>query len=363
MPEDFIKLLFVPGRLCLVGEHSDWAGGHRRQNSDIEKGYAIVVPTNQGNYARVKPIPEKKLVYRSSNFPVPLEVSLEGKDLLKIAEGESDLRFVAGTAYEILMNHNGHGRKLSINKRSHGIEIDNYKTDLPIKKGLSSSASVCVLVARAFKEIYDLPLSTRGLMNLAYNGETNTSSRCGRLDQACAYPHPIFMTFDADKIQIEEVKPMHPLYLAIVDLNSKKDTIKILAELNKGFPFPTTDLEKRKHEYLGRINKNLVSRALESIRQGDSKKLGDLMTESQEKFDEYLSPCCPDELTAPKLHQVLSYTPIQSFIYGGKGVGSQGDGCAQLMARDNSSQLSLIETLNSDKELNVHAIPLTIHAD
>ena len=24
--------LFVPGRLCVIGEHSDWAGGFRRLN-------------------------------------------------------------------------------------------------------------------------------------------------------------------------------------------------------------------------------------------------------------------------------------------------------------------------------------------
>ena len=28
----------VPGRVCLVGEHSDWASSYRRFNADIEKG-------------------------------------------------------------------------------------------------------------------------------------------------------------------------------------------------------------------------------------------------------------------------------------------------------------------------------------
>ena len=31
--------LFVPGRICLFGEHTDWAGGYRRINGAIEKGY------------------------------------------------------------------------------------------------------------------------------------------------------------------------------------------------------------------------------------------------------------------------------------------------------------------------------------
>ena len=34
--------LFVPGRLCLFGEHTDWAGMYRSVNSALEKGEAIV---------------------------------------------------------------------------------------------------------------------------------------------------------------------------------------------------------------------------------------------------------------------------------------------------------------------------------
>jgi len=34
--------LFVPGRLCLFGEHSDWAGLQRVINSDIVPGASVV---------------------------------------------------------------------------------------------------------------------------------------------------------------------------------------------------------------------------------------------------------------------------------------------------------------------------------
>lgn len=43
--------------------------------------------------------------------------------------------YVAGTAYRILVSH-----------AVGGLEIDNYRTTLPMSKGLSSSAAVCVLV-------------------------------------------------------------------------------------------------------------------------------------------------------------------------------------------------------------------------
>lgn len=49
-----------------------------------------------------------------------------------------------------------------------GLVIDNYKCDLPLKKGLSSSAAICVLVARAFNRVYSLNMTTRGEMEYAY---------------------------------------------------------------------------------------------------------------------------------------------------------------------------------------------------
>ena len=39
--------LFVPGRLCLFGEHTDWAGHYRTMNADIEPGAAIVTVLNK----------------------------------------------------------------------------------------------------------------------------------------------------------------------------------------------------------------------------------------------------------------------------------------------------------------------------
>lgn len=351
--------IFVPGRLCLFGEHSDWAGGHRRQNSEIERGYAIIVPTDQGNYIRAKPIKEPRLVFKSSQLGQSLDLALKESELIDLAKSGGPFSYVAGVAHEILVNYNGHPGGVIINGYTHGIEIDNYKTDLPIKKGLSSSASICVATAKAFKEVYDLPLSTRGIMNLAYLGEISTPSRCGRLDQACAYNRTIKMAFDGDNVAINEINSSHPVYLVIVDLKSKKDTKKILADLSVGFPFPRGLMDQNKHLYLGKINKDLVARAEKALNNGDSETLGGLMTEAQREFDRYLAPCCREELTSPKLHKLLSYGPIQEYIFGGKGVGSQGDGSAQFVAKNREYQLKLIEFLNSDK-LNVEALPLTI---
>ena len=44
----------MPGRLCLFGEHSDWAGSYMTQNADLVEGQAIVTGINLGIYAIAK---------------------------------------------------------------------------------------------------------------------------------------------------------------------------------------------------------------------------------------------------------------------------------------------------------------------
>lgn len=340
--------LFVPGRLCLFGEHSDWAGGHRRQNSEIGKGYTVVTQTNQGTYAKVKKLEERKLRVKSSLDDKVFEIEMDRDKLLKEAKKGSLFSYITGTAYQIFVHY----------KNIKGLGINNYKTDLPIKKGLSSSASICVLTARAFNKLCGLNLTEEGEMDLAYKGETTTPSRCGRMDQACAFNKPVLMIYDADLFETKPLEVKEDINMIIVDLKKGKNTTKILAELNKGFPFFTNDLEKKKHEYFNEVNKKVVFKAIEQLKEGNVEKLGRLMTEAQEMFDKYLAPACPDELTAPKLHEVLSYPKIQNFIYGGKGVGSQGDGTAQFICKSKEDRENVKTIL--EKELDVECFDLDL---
>src|SRR3972149_2675322 len=171
--------LFVPGRICLFGEPSDWAGGHRRTNAEIEKGYTLISGTNQGIYAEVTPHPTSLVLTSTASDGVvrgPYEIPMEPKALLEEAERGGFWSYMAGVAYQVATNY-----------RVRGLVINNYKNDLPMKKGLSSSAAICVLTARAFNRVYDLKLTVRGEMELAYQGEITTPSRCGRMDQGCAF--------------------------------------------------------------------------------------------------------------------------------------------------------------------------------
>lgn len=345
--------IFVPGRICLFGEHSDWAGGYRRINAEIEKGYTLLTGTDQGIYAEVEPHPTALVL--TSTTPDgekrgPYEIPMQPKALLEEAQGGGFWSYITGVAYQILTHY--HVR---------GLVINNYKTDLPIKKGLSSSAAICVLTARAFNRVYDLKMTIRGEMELAYQGEITTPSRCGRMDQGCAFGNrPILMTYDGDHLDVTELQAPEDMYFVIVDLQAQKDTMEILARLNRCYPFAGNEIEKGVQELLGPINKRMVHQAIEALQARDAERLGALMVEAQAFFDRYATPACPEELTAPLLHRVLNYEPLKPHIWGGKGVGSQGDGTAQFIARSQADQQAVIEII--ERDLGMPSLTLTLRA-
>jgi hypothetical protein len=50
------------------------------------------------------------------------------------------------------------------------------------------------------------------------------------------------MTFDGDEIEVRSLNVKKHLYWVFADLCAEKDTIKILSDLNKGYPFPTSEM-------------------------------------------------------------------------------------------------------------------------
>ena len=331
--------LFVPGRLCLFGEHTDWAGHYRTMNADIQPGASIVTGIEQGIYAEVEKSP---IFEMHSDAPEITGVwhdfscRMNEAELKRVAKSGSFFCYCAGVASYMLEWYKGGGVRIRITDMT-----------LPMKSGLSSSAAICVLVARAFNQLYNLNLNTLGEMNIAYVGELRTSSRCGRLDQACAFGvKPNLMTFDGDEIEVKALNVKKSLYWVFADLCASKDTIKILSDLNKSYPFAATEEEQNLHKALGEWNHDIINRAVKYMASGDAEALGKLMTEAEAMFDKYIAPMSP-ALWAPKLHQVLQDPQIQPMVYGGKGVGSHGDGSVQFLARNKQDQQRLIDYLNA----------------
>ena len=331
--------LFVPGRLCLFGEHTDWAGHYRTMNADIMPGSAIVTGIEQGIYAEVEKSPIFEMhsdAPEIDDYWRDFSCRMNEAELKRVAKSGSFFCYCAGVASYMLEWYKVGGVRIRITGMT-----------LPMKSGLSSSAAICVLVARAFNLLYNLNLNTLGEMNIAYVGELRTSSRCGRLDQACAFGvKPNLMTFDGDEIEVKSLNVKKSLYWVFADLCAEKDTIKILADLNKAYPFASNEAEENLHKALGEWNNEIVQRAIKYMADGDAESLGRLMTEAEAMFDEHVAPMSA-ALWSPKLHQVLQDPQVQSLVYGGKGVGSHGDGSVQFLARNAETQQQLIDYLNA----------------
>jgi UTP-glucose-1-phosphate uridylyltransferase len=192
-------------------------------------------------------------------------------------------------------------------------------------------------------------------------GELVTPSRCGRMDQACAFgSRPVVMTYDGEFVDVSTIQVPKPVHLVIVDLCAKKDTVEILAKLQSCFPFAKNEDEGNVQRLLGPINQDITERAIAAIERGDIESLGALMTEAQTAFDKFAGKVCPSQLTAPVLHKVLGHAPLASHTYGGKGVGAGGDGTAQLLCRSAADQALVADILQRD--FGMPSLFLTIEA-
>ena len=124
----------VPGRLCLFGEHSDWAADY-----GIHRGFCLVIGTNQAITAVVRAsdrftvetiLPDD--LARTSGRTLRMSCPWKAETLLAAAKDETEFfRYTAGAAYAILTQLNV----------PHGIDIRITRMDLPLKKGVSSSAA------------------------------------------------------------------------------------------------------------------------------------------------------------------------------------------------------------------------------
>lgn len=312
--------LFVPGRLCLFGEHCDWAGEYGRH-----PGYCLVVGTDQGLSALARPAQEflvETLIPDDRGRPTGrkrrMSCPADAATLARAARDQDEFfRYCAGTAHEL---HARGGR---------GLDLRIVGMDLPLRKGVSSSAAVCILVARAFNEVYRLGLFPRELMEAAYRGEKLTGSQCGRMDQACIYGKtPVLLTFSRGDVRVEPLTPAGEVDLFFVDLAGRKDTLQILSDLQQAYG-DSAELQQA----LGPDNEAILRQAHQAISRGEAETIGRLMTEAQALFDAKVAPHSPVQLASPLLHELLAFEPIAEHIFGGKGVGSQGDGTAQFVAR------------------------------
>lgn len=276
-----------------------------------------------------------------------IEEPLEARVFHDLAKEGGYLSYIFGTV-AVLLDHPAFLAKVA--GSIPGMFLENYLTTLPMKKGLSSSAAICVLTAKAFNVHYSLGLDQSQIMEIAYQGEMLTPSHCGRMDQCVVMGAGAMaiMEFENELCSMHLLTSKVALHFVVVDLHAGKDTVRILHDLNACFPIAGNPTQQLMHQYLHDIE-GIALRAKDAIIAGQVEDLADAMNAAQHSFDTCAMPNCPSQLTSPRLHELMQDEFIRRHSLAVKGVGSQGDGSAQVLCRTAEQQ---------EQVLNAYSLPV-----
>jgi galactokinase len=152
-------LFFSPGRVNLIGEHTDYNGG-----------FVFPCALNYGTYLLIRKIDENLLRFSTVNFNDDIVATLDG---LFVNSGKKWINYPLGVINEFLK------RNIKIT----GLELLFYG-DVPNGAGLSSSASIEMVTAAALNDFFKAGFSTLELVKMSQKAENEfVGMNCGIMDQ------------------------------------------------------------------------------------------------------------------------------------------------------------------------------------
>ena len=156
------ELFFSPGRVNLIGEHTDYNGGH-----------VFPCALTMGTYALVRKRSDNKMNFVSLNFN-NAEVTTVELPELSYQKKNGWANYLIGVVWTFL------GKGYKIDK---GFDLA-MLGNIPSGAGLSSSASIEVLMGTALKYMYDIDID---MVEIAKIGQTSENQfngmNCGIMDQ------------------------------------------------------------------------------------------------------------------------------------------------------------------------------------
>ncbi|HEO8420425.1 TPA: galactokinase [Yersinia enterocolitica] len=160
--ETKIRTFFAPGRVNLIGEHTDYNGGH-----------VFPCALSIGTTAIVRKRKDRMIQFYSTNFTQlgVLKVSL---DKLVYDQADDWANYPKG----VIAILEQHGYKLDS-----GFDVL-YEGEIPNGAGLSSSASIEVVTAIMLNELYSLSIDRISLVKMCQQAENEfIGVSCGIMDQ------------------------------------------------------------------------------------------------------------------------------------------------------------------------------------
>ena len=300
--EGDIRCYFAPGRVNLIGEHTDYNGGH-----------VFPCALTLGTYAVVRRREDNKLRLYSMNFDHKGVYETGLKDLIPYKEA-------GWTNYPkgVMWAFEKKGYKLT-----YGLDIA-ICGDIPSGSGLSSSASLEVLTGLVLKDMFGFVVSMVDIALIGQYAENNFNGcNCGIMDQFASAMgrkgHAIFLdtnTLDCEyapfflddvKIVIINSKVKHSLVdsayndrrteceLALKELQTVVD-IQTLGDLTEE-EYEThkaaikSEIRQKRAKHAVYENQRTIH-AVEALKIGDIKTFGQLMNASHVSLrDDYEVSC------------------------------------------------------------------------
>ncbi len=194
-----LHLFFSPGRVNLIGEHTDYNGG-----------YVFPCALSFGTYLMVRENNSRKVRFATTNFDHRGEIDLD--EPFEKA-GHSWINYPVGILNEF--------RKKALEIR--GVDLL-YSGDIPNGAGLSSSASIEMVTAFAMNHLFGFNLERMELVKLSQKAENKfVGVNCGIMDQFAsgmgAADHALFL--NCDTLEYERV-PLKLDGMKIVIANTNK---------------------------------------------------------------------------------------------------------------------------------------------
>jgi galactokinase len=185
----------APGRVNLIGEHTDYNGG-------------LVLPMSIPLHTRVELHPRPDRLVRAVSAQLDPGVVSQFK-LGEERRASSWLDFVQGLTHELARA----GQSLS------GFEA-RVESDIPIGAGLASSAALEIALLRALRATFRLPLDDLELARLAQRAETDfVGARVGIMDQFAASLGTVgeAILLDTRSLDFERVRLPDLVEIVVVD--------------------------------------------------------------------------------------------------------------------------------------------------
>ena len=330
-------IFFSPGRVNLIGEHTDYNGG-----------FVFPCALSFGTYLLLATNTEKKINFRSLN--VEAVYSLELTQLTEPLPDKAWANYPLGVLAQFIK------RGVAIEQ---GYDIL-FWGNVPAGAGLSSSAAMEVVTAFAFNELLDTGYDRIELAKIGQAAEHEFAGvMCGIMDQFASAQgkkdHAIYLNcdtleFDLVPVKLEGIKvvvsnthsPHHldsgayndrvrQCQLAVQQISAVRP-IKNLAELSQAdfeqVEHAITDevAHRRARHVVGEVQR--TKDAVEALQQGNIELFGKLMTQSHISLrDDY-------EVTGLQLDSLAEAAWKVEGVLGSRMTGGGFGGCTVSLVRD-----------------------------